>query len=87
MVKIRARIVPDNRGLEGKISINEGICPICNRFGRLFRDHEHKTKRHRGLICNRCNSGLGMFLDDADLLIRASEYLKLYKLKDILGIK
>jgi hypothetical protein len=30
---------------------------------------------------------LGMFLDDPDLLIRASEYLRLYKLKDILGIK
>lgn len=64
-----------------------GVCAICsrtcNRWGkkRLAVDHCHITKKVRGLLCDKCNKGLGQFDDSPYILIRAIEYLmgkKLY---------
>ncbi len=38
-------------------------------------DHDHRTNEIRGLLCQGCNKGLGMFRDDPMLLIRAANYL------------
>jgi hypothetical protein len=55
-------------------------CKICRRpFGEDLKpviDHDHATDKVRGLLCRFCNTGLGMFSDVAELLIRAVEYLK-----------
>lgn len=61
-------------------------CPVCNRFfpavsgpsGRpgFNVDHDHKTGKVRGLLCCRCNSGLGKFQDSMRLLKRAQRYLE-----------
>tara|TARA_R100001163_G_C4933210_1_gene108255 strand:- start:166 stop:525 length:360 start_codon:yes stop_codon:yes gene_type:complete len=50
-------------------------CPICGRDSEVI-DHDHKTDKFRGYTCDRCNRGLGQFLDDSDLLKKAYEYLK-----------
>ena len=38
-------------------------------------DHNHGTGEFRGFLCDSCNTGLGKFRDDPDLLARAIDYL------------
>ena len=63
----------------------EGCCPICgitmsleNRQGGsgCCVDHCHKTNAVRGLLCNHCNRGLGMFKEDKQALKNAIRYLE-----------
>lgn len=37
------------------------LCKICKKETGLVVDHDHKTGRVRGMICNRCNGALGWF--------------------------
>jgi len=61
-----------------------GGCAICGATGSkkngekqsLSVDHNHDNDKVRGVLCHKCNVGLGHFLDDIDLLTKATEYLK-----------
>ena len=71
-----------------------GKCAICatdkpGGSGMWHVDHDHsccstrKTscgKCLRGLLCSRCNIGLGNFGDDISVLVRAAEYLRRYEI-------
>lgn len=58
-----------------------GKCAICSvtegdsRGFRMHIDHDHATGVVRGILCNLCNSGLGQFRDNPDLLTKAIAYL------------
>jgi len=57
-----------------------GKCAICNIpekecYRRLCLDHCHKTQQLRGLLCDKCNHGIGQFLDNPNLLQNAITYL------------
>lgn len=63
-----------------------GVCAICGnpetvkhfvsgRSHPLHLDHDHTTGKVRGLLCTLCNTGLGKFKDDKELLKKALEYL------------
>ena len=42
----------------------------------LAIDHDHSTQVVRGLLCQRCNTGLGAFTDSPALLRAATQYLE-----------
>lgn len=42
----------------------------------LHIDHDHSTGKIRGVLCEKCNKGIGLFNDSADLLKSAIKYLK-----------
>ncbi len=54
-----------------------GVCAICRIKPRrpLELDHCHSTGKVRGLLCNPCNIGLGLYHDDPDRLLTAVAYL------------
>lgn len=54
-----------------------GKCAVCQEYMlRPVLDHCHNTMEVRGLLCSKCNNGLGQFNDDIDLLNRAIAYLR-----------
>lgn len=64
-----------------------GVCAICGtddpgghggrRGTKFFHiDHCHTTGAVRGLLCQRCNNGLGCFSDDVVLMHGAIGYLQ-----------
>lgn len=61
----------------GKCAIcrNKLDCGKCSNK-RLHIDHDHKTGAVRGLLCFRCNTGIGSFGDSVENLQRAAEYLQ-----------
>jgi len=51
-------------------------CAICEiETDRLEIDHNHKSGKVRGLLCGRCNRGIGLFDDDVEKLKAAILYL------------
>lgn len=65
--------------------IQQGCCGICKRHSTEFRqmlsaDHDHKTSRFRGLLCQGCNSKLGI-KEDLSWNTAASAYLSSFSVR------
>lgn len=53
-----------------------GVCAICLHHPIQAIDHCHESDQFRGLLCIRCNAGLGLFADEQATLSRAIDYLR-----------
>lgn len=49
---------------DGKCAICNGVCPTGRN---LAVDHDHDTGKVRGLLCSRCNQGIGQLRNVATL--------------------
>lgn len=88
--RIRAYDRKSNYGLshadyEAMRQSQAGACAICSQQMRVggrpgmdqeHVDHDHHTGRVRGLLCSRCNTSIGKFNDDPQLLRKAAEYIE-----------
>lgn len=58
----------------------DGKCAICGEIftkpSNAYTDHDHKTDEIRGLLCRKCNFGIGLFNDNPELLMNAIRYLQ-----------
>jgi DNA-directed RNA polymerase subunit RPC12/RpoP len=82
-LKRRYNITPQE--YETKLVSQDYKCAICGkdaadnkRGGKLdplHIDHCHKSGKLRDLLCHQCNSGLGQFKDNINLIQKAVQYL------------
>lgn len=77
----------DEQQYQALLDEQGGTCAICrqpetwidSRTGQprqLAVDHDHRTNRVRGLLCGKCNRGLGLFDDDDARMAQAARYLR-----------
>ena len=78
----------DNDEFDAWWIVFKGKCGICENdlkmpvSGRgqpldvVAIDHDHATGKIRGLLCNACNKGLGLFTDSIEKLNKARKYLE-----------
>lgn len=65
---------------ERQVLQQHGRCSICQEVpDKLYIDHCHKTNRLRALLCNKCNSLLGMCNDSIPILSRCITYIEDWK--------
>jgi hypothetical protein len=69
----------DPNVVETYLNSHTKVCEICgmkDEYQAISVDHCHEKKVFRGLLCSKCNTGLGMYNDDPDLLRKAANYLE-----------
>lgn len=64
------------------IKLQNNLCAICSgpqiKNKSLSIDHNHVTKQVRGLLCDHCNTAIGKFREDVQIMHKAIEYLNHY---------
>lgn len=59
----------------------EKVCEICKKTSKengkaLAIDHCHTTGKIRGILCQKCNLGIGFLKDNIQFMKKAIKYLK-----------
>jgi hypothetical protein len=57
-----------------------GACAVCRKKTKLTLcvDHCHHTGAVRGLLCVKCNAGLGCYEDQPSLMRAGADYLEIW---------
>lgn len=65
---------------DAQLNKQSWVCALCGRKcswqDNLSVDHCHKSGANRGLLCSKCNKGLGLFEDNIEVLKLAVNYLQ-----------
>lgn len=57
-------------------------CPICAKRTiagitcKVVLDHNHRNEEARGWVCDSCNTGIGRFKDNVELINRAIKFIQ-----------
>ncbi len=57
-------------------------CPICSKrtiagvTSKVVLDHNHRNGEARGWVCDSCNTGIGRFKDDIELIKKAIKFIE-----------
>lgn len=51
-------------------------CEVCGREDKLHIDHNHKTGKVRGVLCNWCNTALGQLREDPQIALNLIDYMR-----------
>jgi hypothetical protein len=62
---------------------SNGLCEICNQKcsvgDELSIDHDHVTGNIRGMLCRKCNAGIGLLQDSSEIILKAYNYISSYQ--------
>ena len=67
---------------DAMLAEQQGVCAICStdtpgiRTKHFAVDHCHVKGTVRGLLCDKCNRGIGLLGDNLDAVLKAAKYLK-----------
>ena len=50
-------------------------CEVCGSKDKLCYDHDHKTMKFRGVLCNKCNRSIGILGDTVESIQKVLFYL------------
>lgn len=76
---------------EALLAAQGGRCAICEtdtpaKHGSWCIDHCHGSSEVRGLLCVRCNAGLGHFDDSPAFLLAAERYIQASRRKRLKAV-
>jgi uncharacterized Zn finger protein (UPF0148 family) len=76
IVKLKGRYGISPEEYLGLLNRQNYLCAICknNIRERPYIDHDHSTGKVRGALCFNCNTALGHFKDDLNILRAAVSY-------------
>ena len=68
-------------GYNKMFSDQNGCCAVCGRHQSEFKkrlavDHNHITKKVRKLLCNQCNTAIGLLNEDKNIIMNVIKYLE-----------
>jgi hypothetical protein len=68
------------------LALQRGLCAVCGsepnikdkngNIRRLAVDHDHKTGKVRQLLCNACNTSIGLVKENVSTLVNMIDYIK-----------
>jgi hypothetical protein len=68
---------------DNQFALQKGLCLVCfkqligtDKQNKPHVDHCHQTGKVRGILCNRCNTVLGLCLDNKELFANLKGYLE-----------
>lgn len=67
----------DRKWYENTLRAQNNCCDICGKefVSSPHIDHDHTSGAARGLLCYSCNSAIGKFQEDPEILKKAIDYL------------